>query len=112
MIWWTGLAPWEFEFPIPLSLISSFLGWGSAAGYGGAILANEGLSDTENGSSQGHNLAMNVLYVPELDSGRGTNRLWRTVDGGWGSAASPRASRRVPRRNLEFGLRVGVRVRV
>ena len=21
MIWWTGLAPWEFEFPLPGSLI-------------------------------------------------------------------------------------------
>jgi len=25
MIRWTGLAPWEFEFPLPGSLISSFL---------------------------------------------------------------------------------------
>ena len=25
MIWWTGLAPWEFEFPCPGSLISTFL---------------------------------------------------------------------------------------
>ena len=25
MIWWTGLASWEFEFPFPGSLISSFL---------------------------------------------------------------------------------------
>ena len=25
MIWWTGLAPWEFEFPFPGSLISTFL---------------------------------------------------------------------------------------
>ena len=25
MIRWTGLAPWEFEFPFPGSLISSFL---------------------------------------------------------------------------------------
>ena len=24
--WWTGLAPWEFEFPFPGSLISTFLG--------------------------------------------------------------------------------------
>ena len=23
--WWTGLAPWEFEFPFPGSLISAFL---------------------------------------------------------------------------------------
>ena len=23
MIWWTGLAPWEFEFPFPGSLIST-----------------------------------------------------------------------------------------
>ena len=23
--WWTGLAPWEFEFPFPCSLISTFL---------------------------------------------------------------------------------------
>ena len=25
MIWWTGLAPWEFDFPFPGSLISTFL---------------------------------------------------------------------------------------
>ena len=25
MIWWTGLAPWEFEFPFPGSLTSTFL---------------------------------------------------------------------------------------
>ena len=24
MIWWTGLAPWEFEFPFPGSLTSTF----------------------------------------------------------------------------------------
>ena len=26
MIWWNGLVPWEFEFPFPGSLISTFLG--------------------------------------------------------------------------------------
>ena len=25
MIWWTGLAPWDLEFPFPSSLISTFL---------------------------------------------------------------------------------------
>ena len=25
MIKWTGLAPWEFEFPFPVSLTSTFL---------------------------------------------------------------------------------------
>ena len=25
MIWWTGLAPWEFEFPFPGSRTSTFL---------------------------------------------------------------------------------------
>jgi len=25
MVWWTGLAPWEFGFPFPGSLISTFL---------------------------------------------------------------------------------------
>ena len=25
MIWWTGLAPWEFEFPLQGSLASTFL---------------------------------------------------------------------------------------
>ena len=25
MIWWTGLAPWEFELPLPGSLTSTFL---------------------------------------------------------------------------------------
>ena len=39
MIWWTGLAPWEFEFPFPGSLISTFP-WrldlcGARAGGGG-----------------------------------------------------------------------------
>ena len=24
MIWWTGLAPWEFELPVPGSLTSTF----------------------------------------------------------------------------------------
>ena len=24
MIWWTGLAPWEFEYPLPGSLTSTF----------------------------------------------------------------------------------------
>ena len=26
MIWWTGLAPWEFDFRFPGSLTSTFLG--------------------------------------------------------------------------------------
>ena len=26
MIWWTGLAPWDFEFPPSGGLISTFLG--------------------------------------------------------------------------------------
>ena len=25
MIWWTGLAPWKFEFPFPGSLMFTFL---------------------------------------------------------------------------------------
>ena len=32
MIRWTGLAPWEFEFPVPGSLTSTFLAGGVAAG--------------------------------------------------------------------------------
>ena len=28
MIWWTGLAPWEFEFPFPGSITSTFPGEG------------------------------------------------------------------------------------
>ena len=27
MFWWTGLAPWEFEFPFPASHTSTFQGW-------------------------------------------------------------------------------------
>ena len=27
IIWWTGLAPWEFEFSFPGSLTSTFLVW-------------------------------------------------------------------------------------
>ena len=39
MIRWTGLAPWEFEFPFPGSLASTFLGdpairRGLASGFG------------------------------------------------------------------------------
>ena len=30
MIWLTGLAPWEFEFPFPGSRISAFLLWSGA----------------------------------------------------------------------------------
>ena len=26
MIWWSGLAPWEFEFPFPGSITSTFQG--------------------------------------------------------------------------------------
>jgi len=33
--WWTGLAPWEFEFPFPGSLISTFLGVAEDAFDGG-----------------------------------------------------------------------------
>jgi len=37
MIWWTGLAPWVFEFPFPGSLISTFLRREARArGEGGA----------------------------------------------------------------------------
>ena len=39
MIWWTGLAPWEFEFPFPGSLTSTFLagpGLGDRHGAGEA----------------------------------------------------------------------------
>ena len=25
IVWWIGLAPWEFEFPFPGSLVSTFL---------------------------------------------------------------------------------------
>jgi len=32
MIRWTGLAPWEFEFPFPGSLTSTFLGYGYVVG--------------------------------------------------------------------------------
>ena len=35
MTWWTGLAPWEFEFPFPGSLTSTFLGRGGPASSGG-----------------------------------------------------------------------------
>jgi len=30
MIWWTGLATWEFEFPFPGSLTSTFQGEGTS----------------------------------------------------------------------------------
>ena len=31
MIWWTGLAPWDSEFPFPGSLTSTFLSTGFQA---------------------------------------------------------------------------------
>jgi len=33
MIRWTGLAPWEFEFPFPGSLTSTFLEQGKGARF-------------------------------------------------------------------------------
>jgi len=39
MIWWTGLAPWAFEFPFPGSLVSSFLGVPIDQSVGGTSLA-------------------------------------------------------------------------
>ena len=35
MIWWTGLAPWEFEFLFPGSFMSTFL-YPGGHGSGGA----------------------------------------------------------------------------
>ena len=35
MLRWTGLAPWEFEFPCPGSLTSTFLQVGYAEGFPG-----------------------------------------------------------------------------
>ena len=35
MIKWTGLAPWEFEFPFPGSLASTFLGLSMQVEEGG-----------------------------------------------------------------------------
>ena len=37
MVGWTGLAPWEFEFPFPDSLTSTFL-VGQAPPYTAAVL--------------------------------------------------------------------------
>ena len=48
MIRWTGLAPWEFEFPFPGSLTSTFLGGGRArkwADLGFLAGAREGVRD-------------------------------------------------------------------
>ena len=38
MIRWTGLAPWEFEFPFPGSLTSTFLRRGGDADRADAVL--------------------------------------------------------------------------
>jgi len=70
MIGWTGLAPWEFEFPFPGSLKSERRVWRTAVERGGNNV--NGFKDcrTENGSSQGQNLALTGLFVPSsLDSG-------------------------------------------
>ena len=72
MIWWTGLAPWEFEFPFPGSLASTFLPprrMCFAERAGKKINLFEVVC-LENGSRQKQNLALTFLFVPNsLDSG-------------------------------------------
>jgi len=70
MIRWTGLAPWEFEFPFPGSLTSTFLPdlfsprFRSKREHLDRI---QGLSP----ESQGQNLVLTVLFVPRsIVSGR------------------------------------------
>jgi len=42
MIWWTGLAPWVFEFPFPGSLTATFLGSGRVQGRAGQSACVQG----------------------------------------------------------------------
>ena len=78
--WWTGLAPWEFEFPFPGSLISTFLEWGVRVYH---FRAKEGRRERLIGLSPGRpgqNLALIVLHVPHsLDSGPHTGERERDL---------------------------------
>ena len=51
MIWWTGLAPWEFEYPFPGGVIYTLLD-GSCFGFG-----DEGVGLLTRARSGGHILS-------------------------------------------------------
>ena len=65
MIWWTGLAPWEFDFPFPGSFLSTVL---CARMFESAPLpSDEGTRENVVRTlpeRQSQNLAVTVLYVP------------------------------------------------
>jgi len=65
MIWWTGLAPWEFKFPFSGSLISASLDPKPLAAVELGRNNVKGFKDfhLKNGSSQVKNLALTVLCV-------------------------------------------------
>jgi len=73
MIRWTGLAPWEIEFPFPGSLTSTFLGLLTQKGLhfrdrllyrGGLVFKAHRLFVSPNSRLKGQNLALSVLDVP------------------------------------------------
>ena len=57
MIRWSGLAPWEFEFPFPGSLTSTFLGpfvfYGNPKWGGRGDLHQPGHDEREHAASHG-----------------------------------------------------------
>ena len=60
--WWTGLAPWEFEFPFPGSLTSAFQG----GGYKGWVVRRFGISRSRPGLHESGHVCPRTLPDPLL----------------------------------------------
>ena len=80
MIKWTGLAPWEFEFPCPGSLTSSFLARvdksaGPDLSWGSSTSCLQMRSGTDRCSSQFEN-----NYFTEMCSGSEAGSCLRLID--------------------------------
>ena len=123
MIRWTGLAPWEFEFPFSGSLASAFL-FGFMSCFHFDLMwclslplpSEEGTTCFFKGvspQSPGQNLVLTVLYVPySLDSGlmgcSNTRPRWLRVGGSIQSFGetplNPETSRPIPQTKGKFCL--------
>ena len=67
MIWWTGLAPWEFEIPFPGSLVSTPLGCCKHTNHQQLLKSEGGTNETVPyllPDSQGQESGLNRLVFP------------------------------------------------
>ena len=64
MIWWTGLAPWEFEFPFPGSLTYTFLG--SVLSLGSVLALQEELRRATQGLRPSSSSQFKNNYFAEM----------------------------------------------